>query len=152
ESIATGDRVLLVVESDLDQARQAMAAGRERGFRVVVATGREGGQLLAQDLKPDAILLDAELDAEDGIALLDHIKHQPPTRYVPVHVLAPAAQRHAALVAGAAGVVEKPVSPEALDDALGRIGHLLSQEVKRVLVVEDDEPERTAIAHPLVGS
>src|SRR5439155_4002420 len=151
-TIAPGDRVVLVVESDHEQARAAMTAAQARGLRALVATSRDAAQVLAQELKPDAILLDTELDAEDGLALLDYFKHQPTTRYVPVHVVAPADQRQPAVFSGAAGVLEKPASPEALEEALGRLADLLNREVKRVLVVEDDERERNAIVDLLGGS
>jgi CheY-like chemotaxis protein len=81
--------------------------------------------------------------------LLDSLKRHPATRLVPVHVIANTKQREAALLSGAAGVVEKPVTTEVVDLAIGRIADLLARDVKRLLVVEDDDREREAIAELL---
>src|SRR5207253_5098973 len=43
-SVQPDDRVLLVVETDAEVARTALAAGRNRGFKVVVANGWEAAQ------------------------------------------------------------------------------------------------------------
>jgi len=116
---------------------------------VLAATTREAADRLAQAFKLDAVVLDTELGAEDGLILLDSLKRHPATRLVPVHVIADAKQREAALLSGAAGVVEKPVTPETLDLAIGRVADLLAREVKRLLIVEDDDRERQAVAELL---
>ncbi|MBV8559640.1 MAG: response regulator, partial [Acidimicrobiia bacterium] len=145
-TIKPGDQVLLVVEADPAMASQALAAARTRGLKVVAAATRESAHRLAKAFKLDAVVLDAELGPEDGLILLDSLKRHPTTRLVPVHVIADGKQRQAALLSGAAGVVEKPATEESLDLAIGRVADLLAREVKRLLVVEDDERERDAIA------
>jgi CheY-like chemotaxis protein len=141
--------VLLVAEADSVLAGQAFAAARTRGLKVLAATTREAAHRLAQAFKLDAVILDSELGSEDGLILLDSLKRHPATRLVPVHVIADAKQRQAALTSGAAGVVEKPVTSETLDLAVGRVADLLAREVKRLLVVEDDDRERDAITELL---
>ncbi|HEV3352606.1 MAG TPA: response regulator [Acidimicrobiales bacterium] len=148
-TIKPGDRVLLVVEADTSLAGHAVAAARTRGLKVLAATSRESAHRLAQAFKLDAVVLDTELGAEDGLILLDSLKRHPATRLVPVHVIADAKQRQAALLSGAAGVVDKPVTEETLDLAVGRVADLLAREVKRLLVVEDDDRERGAIVELL---
>jgi CheY-like chemotaxis protein len=148
-SIKPGDRVLLVAETDPALAAQALAAARTRGLKVLAATSRESAHRLAQAFKLDAVVLDTDLGAEDGIILLDSLKRHPTTRLVPVHVIADARQRQSALLAGAAGVVEKPITEETLDLAIGRVADLLARDVKRLLVVEDDDRERDAISELL---
>src|SRR5581483_1496485 len=148
-TIKPGDRVLLVAEADADLAGQALAAARTRGLKVVAATSRESAHRLAQAFKLDAVVLDTELGGEDGLMLLDSLKRHPATRLVPVHVIADGKQRQAALTSGAAGVVDKPVTSETLDLAIGRLAELLARDIKRVLVVEDDDRERDAIGELL---
>src|SRR5205085_8002236 len=148
-TIKPGDRVLLVAEADTGLAGQALAAARTRGLKVLAATNREAAHRLAQAFKLDAVILDTELGTEDGLILLDSLKRHPATRLVPVHVLADAKQRQAVLLSGAAGVVDKPVSEESLDLAIGRVADILARDVKRLLVVEDDDRERDAISELL---
>ncbi|MBV8161088.1 MAG: response regulator [Acidimicrobiia bacterium] len=148
-TIKPGDRVLLVAEADPALAAPALAAARTRGMKVLGATSREAAHRLAQAFKLDAAVLDTALGAEDGLILLDSLKRHPATRLVPVHVIADSTQRQAALLSGAAGVVDKPVTEESLDLAIGRVADLLAREVKRLLVVEDDDRERQAISELL---
>jgi CheY-like chemotaxis protein len=148
-SVKPGDRVMLVAEADAGLAGQALAAARTRGLKVLAATTREAAHQLSQAFKLDAVVLDSELGSEDGLILLDSLKRHPSTRLVPVHVIAEGQQRHAALLAGAAGVVDKPLTEERLDLAIGRIADLLARDEKRLLVVEDDDRERAAIVELL---
>src|SRR5207248_3377586 len=147
--VQPGDRVLLVAETDTALAGQALAAARTRGLKALAATTRDSAHRLAQVFKLDAVILDSELGAEDGLILLDSLKRHPATRLVPVHVIADAEHRQAALQAGAAGVVEKPVTEESLDLAIGRVADILARDVKRLLVVEDDDREREAVSELL---
>jgi CheY-like chemotaxis protein len=147
--VKPGDRVLLVAQADRDLAAHALRAARARGLKVLVASTREGAHQLAQAFKLDAVLLDAALGNEDGIVLLDSLKRHPATRLVPVHVIADEQQREAALLAGAAGVVDSPVTTDVLDTVVERLADLLARDIKRLLVVEDDDREREAIVELL---
>ncbi|TML64393.1 MAG: response regulator, partial [Actinobacteria bacterium] len=149
DEIHDGDRVLLIVERDPEVARTLLDAGRARGFKALVASTPEAGLAMTHQLGPDAVLLDTDLETADGLALLGHLKRQPATRHIPVQVIASAEQRQPALAAGAAGHHEKPMTAEQVDEALGAVVDLIERPVKRLLVVEDDDTERTAIAELL---
>jgi len=146
-----GDRVLLVIEDDADFARVVLDSGRERGFKCLVAEGGDAGLALAHEYKPDAIVLDVELPATDGLAVLDHLKHHPDTRHIPVHVLSALDHRQRALRAGAVAYLEKPVSADALGQALGEVASFLERGVRRLLVVDDDATTRAAVSE-LIGA
>jgi HAMP domain-containing protein/signal transduction histidine kinase/CheY-like chemotaxis protein len=149
-SIEEGDRVLLVVEDDLSFARIMLQIGREKGFKVVVATRGDTGLALAGKYQPDAITLDIKLPGLDGLTLLDRLKRSPTTRHIPVHVISidEASRRGAAL--GAFACLEKPVSREAIEGAFEQITTFLDQPVRKLLLVEDDDTQRQTIAE-LVG-
>ena len=53
-------------------------------------------------------------------------------------------------MAGAAAFLEKPASREALEAVFGGIESFIDRDVRRLLVVEDDEAQREAIVE-LVG-
>jgi CheY-like chemotaxis protein len=59
-------------------------------------------------------------------------------------------ERQRALTLGAMAHVTKPVTKEALDDALGRIKGFVDRRVKNLLVVEDNDVERATIVE-LIG-
>jgi hypothetical protein len=151
DAIEDGDRVVLVVEEDTDLARTMLEAARERGFKTVIARRGDAGLALARELRPAAIVLDANLPAMDGLAVLDELKHTPSTRHIPVHIVAANGGRTTALRAGAAAVLDKPLVEERLAETFERIERFIERQVKSLLVVEDDEEQRSAIVG-LIGA
>src|SRR5205823_3572779 len=135
EQLGLGDRVLLIVEDDTRFAKVLLAAARERGFKGIVADRGDTGLALAHEFKPDGILLDLELPIMHGASVLDHLKHHPATRHIPVHVISGANGRTDLLRAGAAAYFEKPVSKETLDQALAELQGFIERGVKGLLIV-----------------
>jgi CheY-like chemotaxis protein len=148
--IVAGDRVLLLVGAEQDLLDRAAEAGRERGFRILIAGRGDTALSMAREYRPDAIVLDAELPGVDGLAVLEELKRLPETRHIPVHLISSAGQRQSALSAGAIAYLEKPVSPDDIGDALARLVQFLDAPVRRLLVVEDDDRERDSIIE-LIG-
>jgi signal transduction histidine kinase/DNA-binding response OmpR family regulator/HAMP domain-containing protein len=151
-TITPGDKVALVMDEEVDVAGMALEVARERGFKGLVALRGDTGLALAHEYTPDAILLGMALPVTDGRAVLDHLKRHPDTRHIPVHVLAEEdTDRQDVMRTGAAGYIEKPFTREGLDDCFGRIAEFIERRVKSLLVVEDDDAERQAIAD-LIGA
>ena len=144
-TIEPGDRVLLVIADLADPARSELAVGREEGFKCILATGEAMGLALANDFKPDAIVLARELGGGQDLATLTRLKRSPETRHIPVYVISASQGRHDALKLGAAGFLDKPAEPKDLSAALAGAKTLVEQQVGRVLVVEDDEVERNSM-------
>ena len=150
ESIEEGDRVVLIVEDDADFARTELEVARERGFKGLVALRGDTGLALAREFRPDAIVLDMSLPVLDGWTVLDRLKRHPSTRHIPVHIVSGGRGDAAGAAAGAAAFVRKPASLEALEGVFGGIESFIDRDVRRLLVVEDDEAQRNAIVE-LVG-
>ena len=81
----------------------------------------------------------------DGWGVLDRLKHHPDTRHIPVHIITGIRERQQGLKAGAIAYLEKPVSTEALEESFNKIGQFIDQQVKRLLVVEDDDAQRSSM-------
>ncbi|HEX8075250.1 MAG TPA: HAMP domain-containing protein [Thermoleophilaceae bacterium] len=151
ESVAPGDRVLLAVDGDLDLATRALAAAHGRGFKVLVALSGQAGLALARDHKPDAILLGFQLSGGDGRAVLDHLKQHSDTRHIPVYAMSDSDRQQETLSAGAVGFLMKPVTDDALEQALDQLTSFIERPARNLLVVEDDEHEREAIVRLIHG-
>ncbi|HEX3157237.1 MAG TPA: response regulator, partial [Gemmatimonadaceae bacterium] len=145
QHIAADDRVVLVIENDPLFARVLLDMLRERGFKGLVAVDGESGLRLAQEYGPDAITLDIDLPGTDGLSVLDRLKRDPRTRHVPVHVISAVDRRQQGLKLGAIAWLEKPVDKEVLEQAFTEIGRFIDRGVKKLLVVEDDQAQRTSI-------
>jgi CheY-like chemotaxis protein/signal transduction histidine kinase/HAMP domain-containing protein len=149
-SIEDGDRVVLVVENDANFAHILLDMAREKGFKVLVALDGETGLELANEYQPDAITLDIDLPGIDGWTVLDRLKHRSSTRHIPVHIVSGIEKRQRGLRQGAVSYLQKPVDKEALDAAFDRIARFIDEPVKSLLVVEDDDAQRSSIVE-LVG-
>jgi CheY-like chemotaxis protein/signal transduction histidine kinase len=145
EAIAPGDRVLLIVENDVNFSKILLEMAREKGFKGLCALDGDAGLKLAHAFEPDAITLDIDMPGMDGWAVLDRLKHHPQTRHIPVHIITGIRERQQGLKSGALAYLEKPVTKEALDDSFARIANFIDTSVKRLLVVEDDETQRQSM-------
>jgi HAMP domain-containing protein/CheY-like chemotaxis protein len=150
ESIQPGDRVVLIVENDLNFARVLLDMAREKGFLGIIALDGEIGIDLAHEYKPDAITLDIDMPVMDGWQVLDRLKHNPDTRHIPVHIISGVDRRQQGLMAGAIAYLEKPVDKAKLDEAFGHIRTFIDNRVKRLMIVEDDEQQQRSMVE-LIG-
>lgn len=151
EAINEDKRVLLVIEDDDTFAAIVRDLSREMGFYSVVARTAEEALRVARDFSPNAIVLDVGLPDQSGLSVLDRLKNDVRTRHIPIHVISAGDHTQTAFSLGAVGYLTKPVSREQLVDVLGKLEAKLSQRMHRVLIVEDDERQREAVAK-LLGS
>lgn len=89
---------------------------------VVARTAAEALDRLRQ-VQPYAIVLDLMMPGQDGWDLLQILLSRPETQQVPVIVCTVLKQKDLALSLGAAAFLEKPVSEQALVDALAALQH-----------------------------
>jgi len=141
--IQSGDRVLLVVENDMNFARFLLDVAHEHGLKGVVASRGASALSTARELRPHAITLDINLPDIDGWRVLDRLKDDPNTRHIPVHLISTEEERERGLRMGAMGALVKPLrTKESLDGAFNRIKNFLDAAKRRVLIVIGDESAR----------
>ena len=143
-------RCILVVEDEPNFARILFDLAHELGYQCLVAHGADEGYSLAEEYIPDAILLDMRLPDHSGLTVLQRLKEHASTRHIPVHVISVEDRVEAAMHMGAIGYAVKPTIREELKDVFARLEAKLTQKVKRVLLVEDDDLQRDSIAR-LIG-
>ncbi|WP_017746784.1 CHASE3 domain-containing protein [Scytonema hofmannii] len=150
-NLKEGDRVLLIVEDDLNFARILLDMAQQMEFKCIVAHNGSMGLALAQQFHPSAIVLDIHLPETDGWTVLDRLKHDPNTRHIPVYIMTVEDGRQRSLQLGAIAYLQKPVSREELYQALTKIKGFVERRVKNLLVVEDDDTQRYSIVE-LIGN
>jgi signal transduction histidine kinase/CheY-like chemotaxis protein/CHASE3 domain sensor protein len=143
-------RCVLVVEDEPNFAHILYDLAHELGYQCLVAHGADEGYDLANAYIPDAILLDMRLPDHSGLTVLQRLKEHAETRHIPVHVISVEDRVEAAMHMGAIGYAVKPTTREELKDVFARLEAKLTQKVKRVLLVEDDDLQRDSIAR-LIG-
>jgi CheY-like chemotaxis protein/CHASE3 domain sensor protein len=142
---ADGRRTVLVVEDEPAFARILYGLAHDMEFRCLVALTAGEGLELAGSENPDAILLDIRLPDGSGLSVLQQLKDNPATRHIPVHVVSSMENGGEALHLGAIGYALKPTSREQLEEVFMKLKQKSAQQVKRVLLVEDDERQRDSV-------
>jgi response regulator NasT len=111
-------RVLICEDEGLTALRLKKALAR-LGYEVVgEAKNGEEAVTLADQLKPDAILMDIRMPKLDGIAATERIMRVRPVAIVMITAYSERELVDAALRAGASGYLVKPVSDEQIQPAL----------------------------------
>lgn len=150
-SMRDENRVLLIIEDDINFARILLDLSRQQGFNVLVALRGGSGLNLARRFVPDAILLDLHLPDMDGWTVLDRVKHDPDIRHIPIHIISSDDRLQRGFQLGAMDYLQKPISSEALTEALSEIKSFVDRPIKRLLVIEDDAVQAQSIIE-LIGN
>jgi CheY-like chemotaxis protein len=140
-----GDTILLIVEDDPHYARVLVDLAHDKGFKVLVAARGAEALELAKQYQPTAVSLDVFLPDMLGWTVLSQLKHNPLTRHIPVQIITLDEDRQHALARGAFSFVNKPTTTEGVSAALSQIKEYAKPRRKRLLIVEDNEAERTSI-------
>ncbi|HMJ52944.1 MAG TPA: response regulator [Polyangiaceae bacterium] len=143
--------LVLVVEDDVAFARILYDLAHERKLQCIVAHDAASGLALAASHVLAGIVLDVNLPDRTGLYVLDQLKRSSATRHVPVHMMSVEDRAQQALSMGAIGYLRKPADREALARALDRLAAHGQERQRRILIVEDDTVERTAIERLLTA-
>ncbi|MBC7235358.1 MAG: response regulator [Chloroflexi bacterium] len=113
-------RSVLIIDDDAD-ARELLRRLLQ-GSGYLVREARNAEEVLARiaEAKPDLVLLDVLMPQQDGWKLLQRLKTWEETTTIPVIICSVLSQPDLALALGAADVLQKPISAEALRRALQR--------------------------------
>jgi len=151
DNLAEAEAILLVVEDDPHYAALLRDLGRDKGFKVLVATRGAEALALAREFHPTAVSLDVFLPDMLGWTVLNHLKQDPALRHIPVQILTLDEDRQHGLSRGAFAFVRKPTTADELTTAFSRIKDYAAPHLKRLLVVEDNPAEQLSIRE-LLGS
>ncbi|WP_303638949.1 response regulator [Stenotrophomonas tuberculopleuritidis] len=135
-------RLILAVEDDAAFAEALVVLAHEMEFDCVVATTAEEALALAVELRPNGILLDIGLPDVSGLSVLERLKRNPDTRHIPVHVVSAMDRGQVARELGAIGFAIKPTTRERLVAAIEQLEQTSQRDVRRLLIVEDDNDLR----------
>ncbi|MEP0910806.1 response regulator [Leptolyngbya sp. GB1-A1] len=147
--LQSGDNVLLIIEDDLNFAHSLLQIAHQQGFKGLVSTRSDTGLELVRHIQPVAIMLNIRLADGWGWQLLEQLKSNAQTRGIPVYVLSVDDHLERSLQLGAVAYLQKPVTPESLNDTFSALRQFMEQQVKQLLVVEDDRTQAQTICELL---
>ena len=115
---------ILIVEDNAMNLELATDLLRVAGYSVRQARTGEEGLRLARLESPGLILLDLRMPGLDGYATLRALKADPRTAFIPTVALtaqAMAGDKEAALAAGFADYISKPIDTQAFSQTVARV-------------------------------
>jgi PAS domain S-box-containing protein len=140
------DKSLLIIEDDRKFSNVLMELANEKDFKCLRAEDGQTGLQLAIEYQPNAIILDVGLPKMSGWCVMEKLKEDPNTRHIPVHFMSAATdQEMDAKQMGAIGYLLKPINIEQLGKAFKKIERFITQKVKNILLVVDDESHQQEI-------
>ncbi len=150
-TITDSDKVVLVIEDDLEFASILLKQANKKGFKCISAATGEDGLSLAMKYNPNAVILDLELPGINGHAVLSELKANPSVRHIPVHIISSSERSLDTIKEGAIEYLMKPINKNDLEEAFNRIENFVNRKMKNLLIIEDDENARIAM-RKLIGN
>lgn len=140
---AAQEKSVLIVEDDLEFSRILQSLAEEYGFSTACAHTAADAYAYLSDHLPASVILDLGLPDAPGQQLLAHLKSQPRTQHIPVHVISGNLSIRKADLPGAREFIAKPFGRERLNQLFMDISRELSPFANRgVLIIEDDPVQR----------
>ncbi|CAM4065648.1 response regulator [Flavobacterium antarcticum] len=146
ESITEADKVILIVEDDVNFAKSLLEFTRARGYKGVVTVRGDYALNLALTYKPLGVLLDIQLPIKSGWEVMDELKANPLTKHIPVHIMSSHKLKQESLLKGAVNFLDKPVAFEKLPEVFKKIEHYVNRESQKVLIIEDNTKHAKALS------
>jgi signal transduction histidine kinase/CheY-like chemotaxis protein len=132
---ANGHKVALVIEDDKSASDLVKRWLAKAAYEIVSSGDAAEGFALAQEKRPDLILLDLELSNGTGWDVLSRLRGDPELNQIPVILTTVDDDRRRGLVAGASEHLTKPLTQEKLLHALQTYDAPVTGEI---LVIDDD--------------
>jgi len=145
DNLQADDKSILIIEDDRKFSRILIELAQEKQFKCLLAEEGQSGLQLAENYKPDAIILDIGLPKIDGWTVMERLKENPNTRHIPVHFMSASDHRQEAKKMGAIGYLLKPMGMTELSEAFKKIDRFISKTLKNLLILIDQEQRHQEI-------
>jgi len=153
DNLTPADQFILIIEDDRKFSRILINWAQEKNFKYLLAEDGKSGLQLAEQYKPNAIILDVTLPQMSGWIVMERLKDNPETRHIPVHFMsAHDDYTRDAKQMGAIGYLQKPVNMEQLGNAFKEIQQFMVKTVKKLLVVVENQAQKQKIVALVGGS
>jgi signal transduction histidine kinase/CheY-like chemotaxis protein len=147
---AASARRALVIEDDPSAAELLRAHLESAGFEVHWIDDASRIEQASQPV-PDVITLDIRLPGSSGWDVLEQLKQHPVLAGVPVVIVSVVGDEHKGVALGAAKVLQKPLTRQALLDAVHAVGNSGTAASPRKVLVIDDDPRALELVASSLG-
>ena len=112
---------ILYIEDNFENRVLVRRVLEASGYRVLEAEDGPTGMAVAEEYRPDLILMDINLPDVDGYEITTRLKQTPTLAHIPVIALTAnvmRGDREKSLAAGCDGYIQKPIDVDALPDQI----------------------------------
>lgn len=145
--VKEGDKVILIIEDDINFAKSLLSFTHQKGYKGIVAVRGDYALNYTLLYKPVGVLLDIELPVMSGWEVLEELKNHAETKHIPVHIMSSHKLKQESLLKGAVDFLDKPVAFDKIPDVFLRIEHIINKEAQKVLIIEDNPKHAKALAY-----
>jgi CheY-like chemotaxis protein len=139
------DRIILIVEDNIDYANSLAEISRSVGFKTIIANSGNLALDLVRKFNPVGVLLDLGLPDISGEQVLKELKSTLELRHIPVSIVSARDKNRNLLEMGAVGYLQKPVEARSIRETVVRLGEISGKYPKNMLIVEDHPGQRRAV-------
>ncbi len=136
ERLSKQDKLVLIIEDDINFAVILRDFARQKGYKTIVALNGNDGLFFARKYLPAAILLDMNLPLIDGNSILKILKSNEDLKHILVHVIS-AGEISIQVRDKVEGYTQKPLQVTDMESVFSGISEQLQSRFKKVLVVSD---------------
>ncbi len=147
QDIGENDKVILIVEDDVNFAKSLLDFTRKRGYKGIVTVRGDHALNIALAFRPVGVLLDIQLPVKSGWEVMEDLKGNAQTRHIPVHMMSSHKMKQESLLRGAVNFLDKPVAYEQMPEIFRRIEQIISRESQKVLIIEDNPKHAQALSY-----
>ncbi len=131
--------LLLIIEDDKVFAQSIRDLAHKRSMQCIVSKNVKMGVEMAKHFMPNSIVLDMILPDGSGNDVINALKKDDKTKDIPIHVVS-SLNKDELKVDQSIDVITKPISKDAIDEALKKILKQLHPDQKQTLLVIEDDP------------
>ncbi len=147
ENLSSDDKVILIVEDDVNFAKSLLSFTRDRGYKGIVAVRGDQALNLTLAFNPVGILLDIQLPVKSGLEVMEELKANPQTRHIPVHIMSSHKLKQESMLKGAVNFMDKPVAYDKMPEIFNRIEYIINRKSQKVLIIEDNPRHAKALGY-----
>ena len=152
EKLDSGDKVLMVVDDDIDFAKTVVNKAHESELKVVATTRGSDVIDFVTQFRPLAIILNLNLQDTNAWKVIDRLKNDLTLRHLPVYVTSSSAEdKDGAMKRGARFFLTKPLQPETIERIFSDIEFYTQKEFKNLLLVDDKKEDLDELEANLEG-
>ncbi|MBC7695355.1 MAG: HAMP domain-containing protein [Burkholderiales bacterium] len=150
-NILPGDKVILIIDKDIDSAKMMLEKAHKEEIKVVATT--KGSDLIdfINQFHPQAIILNLNLQDTNGWKIMDRLKNDLTLRHIPVYLISTQEDRDSALKRGARNFIVKPIKEKMLKHVFDDISDFTSKKTRSLLIVDDNVQELEIVKNTIAA-